>query len=100
ANTWPHPDGGLSGRPLRDHGHRLVAAVYRRVKNQLPVIGVGGIFTGEDAYTRIKAGASLVQIYTGFIYRGPGAVGLIMEELARLLERDGYRHLDEAIGVE
>lgn len=100
ANTWPHPDGGLSGRPLKQWGDRLVAAVYRRVGNRLPIIGVGGIFTAEDVYTRIKAGAVLTQLYTGFIYEGPGLIAAITRRLVQLLERDGLRHIDEAVGVE
>lgn len=100
ANTWPHPDGGLSGRPLKQWGDRLVAAVYRRVGNRLPIIGVGGIFTAEDVYARIKAGAVLTQLYTGFIYEGPGLLANISKQLVQLLERDGFRHIDEAVGVE
>lgn len=100
ANTWPHPQGGLSGRPLREHGHRLTAAIYRKVMGRLPIVGVGGIFTGEDAYARIRAGACLVQCYTGFVYRGPSTPSAITRELAQLLHRDGFSHVDEAVGVD
>lgn len=100
SNTWPHPEGGLSGRPLRKHGERLVAAVYRRVGSSLPIIGVGGIFTAEDAYARIRAGASLVQLYTGFVYGGPTTATSIAAGLRRLLERDGLASVDAAVGVD
>jgi dihydroorotate dehydrogenase len=62
------------------------------------VVGVGGIFTGADAYEKIRAGASWVQLYTGFIYRGPGVARSILRELEGLLKRDGYASVTEAIG--
>lgn len=100
ANTWPHPEGGLSGRPLREHGERLVAAVYRRVGSSLPIIGVGGIFTAADAYARIRAGASLVQLYTGFVYGGPRTATSMAAGLRAMLERDGLANVDAAVGVD
>ena len=67
---------------------------------KLPIIGVGGIFTAADAYEKIKAGASAVQIYTGFIYEGPAAVKHINQGLIRLMERDGFKSIAEAVGTE
>jgi dihydroorotate dehydrogenase len=64
------------------------------------LIGLGGVFTAEDAYEKIKAGASLVQIITGLIYGGPTTVKKINKELVELLARDGYRHISEAVGKE
>jgi dihydroorotate dehydrogenase len=90
--------GGLSGRPLRALATSFVRYLYRTVGGKLPIIGVGGIFNAEDAYEKIKAGASAVQIYTGFVYEGPGAVKRINRGLLRLIERDGYRSVSEAVG--
>jgi dihydroorotate dehydrogenase len=77
-----------------------VRHLYRAVDQKLPIIGVGGIFTAEDAYEKIKAGASAVQIYTGFIYEGPAAVKRINEGLLRLIQRDGHPSISDAIGSE
>ena len=90
--------GGLSGKPLRALATSFVRHLYRAVDGKLPIIGVGGIFSAEDAYEKIKAGASAVQIYTGFVYEGPGAVKRINQGLLRLVERDGYRSISEAVG--
>lgn len=89
--------GGLSGKPLRDRSTEIIRYIHRQSPT-LPIIGVGGIFTAEDAYEKIKAGASLVQVYTGFIYGGPFTVSHINRGLARLLARDGYKHISEAVG--
>jgi dihydroorotate dehydrogenase len=77
-----------------------VRHLYRAVGGWLPIIGVGGIFTADDAYEKIKAGASAVQIYTGFVYEGPAAVKRINQGLIRLMERDGFRSIAEAMGSE
>jgi dihydroorotate dehydrogenase len=91
--------GGLSGKPLRALATSFVRHLYRAVGGKLPIIGVGGIFTAADAYEKIKAGASAVQIYTGFIYEGPAAVKRINQGLIRLTERDGFRSISEAVGT-
>src|SRR5262249_8082465 len=92
--------GGLSGKPLRSLATAFVRHLFRAVGRKLPIIGVGGIFTASDAYEKIKAGASAVQIYTGFVYEGPAAVKRINQGLIRLLEKDGYRSISEAVGRE
>src|SRR4029077_1293166 len=92
--------GGLSGKPLRALATSFVRHLYRAVGGKLPIIGVGGIFTAEDAYEKIKAGASAVQIYTGFVYEGPAAVKRINQGLIRLMERDGCKSITEAVGSE
>ncbi len=94
----PQP-GGLSGRPITTKVTGFVAHIYRATGGQLPIIGVGGIFNVQDAYDKIKAGASAVQIYTGWVYEGPGAVKRINQGLCRLLERDGLKQISEAIGL-
>jgi dihydroorotate dehydrogenase len=91
--------GGLSGKPLRALATSFVRHLYRAVSGKLPIIGVGGIFTAEDAYEKIKAGASAVQIYTGFVYEGPAAVKRINQGLIRLMERDGFKSISEAVGT-
>jgi dihydroorotate dehydrogenase len=90
--------GGLSGRPLRQRSSEVIRHVYRAARGGLPIIGVGGIFSAEDAYEKICAGASLVQLYTGLIYRGPGLPHRINVGLVRLLQRDGLTHLSQAVG--
>lgn len=91
-------EGGLSGAPLRSRSTRIVAALRRLTRGSPEIVGVGGIFNAEDAWEKICAGASLVQLYTGFIYEGAGVVRRINEGLARVLEREGFRTLDEAVG--
>ncbi|SDC23360.1 dihydroorotate oxidase A [Paenibacillus sp. UNCCL117] len=90
--------GGLSGRPLTGKSTELIRTVYRLTGGQLPIIGSGGIFTAEDAYDKIRAGASLVEIYTALIYEGPGLIKQINEGLRQLLKKDGFRHISEAVG--
>jgi dihydroorotate dehydrogenase len=92
--------GGLSGRPLRDLSTRVIRTLRRVSRGRVPIIGVGGIFTAEDAYEKIRAGASLVQLYTGFIYQGPAAPRRVAAGLARLLARDGYETLAQAVGAD
>jgi dihydroorotate dehydrogenase len=69
------------------------------LRGKVPIIGVGGIFTADDAYERIRSGASLVQLYTALIYEGPGVVSRIVRGLAERLERDGFTHMRDAIGT-
>jgi dihydroorotate dehydrogenase len=90
--------GGLSGAPLTDRSRGMVADLYRRTEGRLAIIGVGGIMSGEDAWQMIRAGASLVQVYTGFVYGGPGFVRSIHRHLLRRLAESGKRSLDEVVG--
>jgi dihydroorotate dehydrogenase len=90
--------GGLSGAPLRTRSTQVVAALRRLARGTPEIVGVGGIFNAEDAWEKICAGASLVQLYTGFVYEGAGVVRRINEGLAARLEREGFRTLDEAVG--
>jgi dihydroorotate dehydrogenase len=76
----------------------MVAELYRLTKGRIPIVGVGGVFTAEDAWEKISAGASLVQLYTGFIYRGPGIAHEINEGLTNILNREGFTTLDAAVG--
>lgn len=93
-----HEAGGLSGRPLAARATEVVRLVYRVSEGALPIIGVGGIFSAEDAYERIRAGASLIQIYTGMVYEGPFLARRIVRGLIRLLEKEGVSHLTRVVG--
>jgi dihydroorotate dehydrogenase len=92
--------GGLSGRPLFEKSTAVLADFYRLAGGRLPLIGVGGIASGADAYAKIRAGASLVQLYTALVYHGPGLVGRIARELAELLRRDGFSSVEQAVGAD
>jgi dihydroorotate dehydrogenase len=92
--------GGLSGRPLFQPSTSVLADMYRLTGGRLPLIGVGGIASGEDAYAKIRAGASLLQLYTALVYGGPGLVGRIKAGLARCLRGDGFKSLSEAVGAD
>jgi dihydroorotate dehydrogenase len=92
--------GGLSGAPLRARSTKCVRHIWRQTRGRLPIIGVGGIFTAEDAYEKIRAGASLVEVWTGLVYEGPAIVRNINHGLLRLLERDGLDSIAEAVGTE
>lgn len=92
------PQGGISGRPIRDLSTNIIRSIYKKTGGKYVIIGLGGIFTAEDAYEKIKAGASLVQIITGLIYGGPLAVKNIKKGLVDLLVRDGYSTINQAVG--
>lgn len=90
--------GGLSGAPLSTKSTQLVAKVYKWTNGKVPIIGVGGIFSGRDAYDKILAGASAVQLYTALIYHGPPIVTRVKRELEELLRQDGYESVQQAVG--
>ena len=92
--------GGLSGRPLFGPSTAVLSDLYRLTEGKLPLIGVGGVTSGADAYRKIRAGASLVQLYTALAYRGPALVGRIKKELAQLLREDGFETLAAAVGAD
>ena len=90
--------GGLSGEPLREKSTETIREMYRLTKGQVPIIGVGGISSGADAYEKIKAGASVVEVYSSLVYNGMGLVPKIKKELVEMLKKDGYRNMDDAAG--
>jgi len=92
--------GGLSGAPLAPLALFALRRAYARAAGRIPIVGVGGVMDAADAYARIRAGASLVQVYTGFIYGGPGFARRLRVELARLLERDGFHSAADAVGAD
>lgn len=91
--------GGISGAPLRARALEVVARIHARTEGAVPIVGVGGIASATDAWERIRAGASLVQLYTAFIYEGPGLVRRINRGLLDLVHREGFRSVTEAVGT-
>lgn len=92
------PEGGISGKPIKQKTDHLISYVYNKTGGKYIIIGVGGVFSAEDAYEKIKAGASLVQLITGMIYEGPLLIRKINKGLVNLLERDGFKNISEAVG--
>ncbi|MCD8484618.1 quinone-dependent dihydroorotate dehydrogenase [Candidatus Woesebacteria bacterium] len=92
--------GGLSGKPTQALSDRLIRVAYRHAGKDLVIVGCGGIFTAEDAYRKMRLGATLLQFVTGMIYGGPQVIGRIHLGMAELLERDGFGHISEVIGID
>jgi len=92
--------GGLSGAPLFEPSTAVLAKVYGLTEGRLPLVGVGGIASGEQAYAKIRAGASLLQLYSALVYQGTGLVSRIKKELVEHLRRDGFTSLQDAVGVD
>jgi dihydroorotate dehydrogenase len=92
--------GGLSGPPLFAASTALVAEMRRLTRGRIPLIGVGGVASGADAYAKIRAGASLVQLYTALVYEGPGLISRVKRELTGFLARDGFANIAEAVGAD
>ena len=92
--------GGLSGAPLFSKSTAVLRDLYRRTDGRMPLIGVGGVASGRDAYAKIRAGASLVQVYTALVFDGPSLIGDIKRELAALLAADGISQLSQAVGAD
>ena len=92
--------GGLSGRPLFGPSTAVLSTMHRLTHGRMPLIGCGGVSSGRDAYTKIRAGASLVQLYTAMVYQGPTLIGRIKSDLAELLHGDGFACLSDAVGAD
>tara|TARA_Y100000817_G_C16807786_1_gene522806 strand:- start:153 stop:1202 length:1050 start_codon:yes stop_codon:yes gene_type:complete len=90
--------GGLSGKPIKDISTQFVRRFYKDLKGKIPIIGVGGVDSGESAFEKIAAGASAVQLYTGLIYKGPTIVKDIKKDLIKILKNKGFKNINEAIG--
>ena len=100
VNKQKNETGGLSGSPIKDTSNLIIKKFFKTIKGKVPIIGVGGIDSGASAYEKIRAGASLLQLYTGLVYKGPFVVTTIKQELAELLRRDGFSSLQKAVGVD
>ena len=92
--------GGLSGAPLFNNSTSVLSDFYRLCEGRLPLIGVGGVSSGADAYSKIRAGASLVQLYTALIFEGPSLIRRINDDLNFLLEQDGFSNISDAVGAD
>lgn len=92
--------GGLSGRPLKMRADECLTSMYRHAGGRVPIVGCGGIESGDDAYAKIRAGASLVQLYSALVFEGPGLVSRVKRELAARLRADGFASLGNAVGVD
>jgi dihydroorotate dehydrogenase len=92
--------GGISGKPLFKLSTETIEKFYKYSGGKIPIIGVGGIFSAEDAYEKIKKGASLIQVYSAFVYKGLGLVNELNQGLVELLKKDGFEHISQAIGVD
>ncbi|CAD0231070.1 quinone-dependent dihydroorotate dehydrogenase [Planktothrix agardhii] len=90
--------GGISGAPLKERSTEVIRWIHQNTQGQLPIIGVGGIFTADDAWEKITAGACLIQVYTGWIYEGPGMVKSILAGLLKKLDQYGLNSISEAVG--
>ena len=93
-------EGGLSGKPLFAPSTAMLSEVFRLTGGRIPLIGCGGMFSGADAYAKIRAGASLVQLYTAMVFHGPGVAAAVKRELAACLRRDGFASVTEAVGAD
>ena len=91
-------EGGLSGKPLQQISTNMIKKFYKQLNSKIPIIGVGGINSGKSAYEKIMAGASLLQLYTGFVYKGPSVVKDIKKELIQILKDEGINNINDAIG--
>ena len=92
--------GGISGLPVQERSTEVIRFIWQYTKGELPIIGVGGIFTAEDAWEKIAAGASLIQVYTGWVYEGPWMVRRILQGLLQKLEQKGFNSISQAVGSE
>lgn len=96
-NTIP---GGMSGKPTQQASNELIRHTRRHYKNRFVIIGVGGVFTADDVYTKIRLGADLVALITGMIYQGPQVIGRINRDLAKKIKHDGFKNISEAVGID
>ena len=92
-------EGGLSGEPIKQISTNMIKKFYKQLHGKIPIIGVGGVNSGKSAYEKIIAGASLLQLYTGFVYKGPSVAKNIKKELIQILKTEGIKNIKEAVGA-
>jgi len=98
TSEFKEEEGGLSGNPLHQISTNMIKKFYKELNSQIPIIGVGGVNSGKTAYEKIIAGASLLQLYTSFVYRGPSAAKDIKKELIQILKAEGIKNIKDAVG--
>ena len=98
TSGFKEEEGGLSGNPLHQISTNMIKKFYKELNSQIPIIGVGGVNSGKAAYEKIIAGASLLQLYTSFVYRGPSAAKDIKKELIQILKAEGIKNIKDAVG--
>jgi len=98
SNIQRHQKGGLSGKPIEERSNYLINKFYKLLKGKIKIIGVGGVDSGQAAYDKFEAGADVIQLYTGMVFRGPNIAGIIKKDLKELLIRDGVKNYTEIIG--
>ena len=91
--------GGLSGQPLQKLSWKFIKNFYKSNKGKIPIIGVGGIDSGKSAFEKIAEGATVIQLYTGMVYKGPGVVKEIKKELIEILKKEKIKNIQQAIGI-
>lgn len=99
-SKYKNEAGGLSGAPLRELSTDCIRKVYRMTEGKIPIIGVGGVGSGQDVYEKLRAGASLVELYSMMTFGGPGVVARIRKELVEIMKQNGHRSIDEIVGVD
>ena len=100
GNLLTEEAGGISGKPVKERATEVIRFIYQETDGKLPIIGVGGIFTAQDAWEKIIAGASLLQVYTGWIYQGPWMVKDVLSGVLKRLASEGLDHVEDAVGLE
>ena len=98
TSEFKEEEGGLSGNPLHQISTNMIKKFYKELNSQIPIIGVGGVNSGKAAYEKIIAGASLLQLYTSFVYRGPSTAKDIKKELIQILKAEGIKNIKDAVG--
>ena len=99
SDTQKNEKGGLSGQPLKNLSTDLIKKFYKDTKGKIQIIGVGGIDSGQSAFEKISAGANVVQLYTGMVYKGPGVVRDMKKELISIIKKENLKNISEAIGI-
>ena len=97
-SEFKHEEGGLSGEPLYQLSNNLIKKFFKELNGKIPIIGVGGVDSGKTAYEKIISGASLLQLYTSFVYKGPSTAKNIKEELIQILKVEGINNIKDAVG--
>ena len=98
ASEIKNEKGGLSGEPLQQISTNMIKKFYKQLRGKIPIIGVGGVNSGKSAYEKIIAGASLLQLYTSFVYRGPSTAKDIKKELIQILKAEGVKSIKDVVG--